>query len=521
MTRRKDTGVWASTRLTDTLYEFLTMELVEDRDHLPDGRSRWSAPGPDPLPLARRTVEVVAVDLSERGWMRCEYTLVVDCSTLAPTIPTELRDHWLLPDPTTGNRTRALLHRTTPFDVTDTEPTTAGIVDPGAADDIADLHVLAPLEAALGPDRVPTSVAALAHHALTPTDGYRLDARIWRTCCLLLAASGHTPTARQIIDHVRTRTVDATESPERITSFAAWLENLSDPGPLRWTPTDQTPPTTWPTPEPRGTVIPARARWRSGDTKPEHQPDLTPEPLIDSYAGRDLQTWLGGMSILDLEFDTIDIRGAYGGMFRPENLDIVERHLLDTFPSWGHATLQGNRDLLDRYQRHLGELVRNRVPGTWIERFTPDHVLDPVVRLDSGQVFDPTAHITHALTTRSGRTYRDLLDKLDSPHSARITSGDDAIRAVVDLITTGGIDYPTTGLTATPFPGGWAVFAPFTPDPTDPLSFLDTPVGQAVFYIGRTGRIEKYSSSLSPTECAEQFARSEHLDLRGRTLPES
>lgn len=506
--------MWESSLATEQVTELLEMELEEDRGFRPDGALRWSAPGVEPLPRSRRQVAVSVTDLSRRGWMQCEFSVVIDCAPLADTVPDGIGRLWLTADGNASERTLALLHRTTPFDVTDTEPTTAGLIDPESADDEADRHVVEPLEAAFGPASFPATVANLIRHALTPTNGYWLDARVWRTCCFLLAASGHRDLAAQVIARVRTSSLAGNDRPERVDEFEAWLSGAEIPTELRWTTPDSTEPDHWPTTPPPGEVVPARALWRDDSHTIPSFPPVDEEPLGDTFAGLDLEIWLGGMSILDLEFDTLDIRGTFGDPYQPENLPIVERHLLDTFPSWAHATDERHRDLLDRYQRFVGELARTTLGGEWVAAINSAGYFDPVVALSSGETFTPAEFLKRALTERTGRFLADLHDD-GSPAAPDSTaapaptvhSGDDAIAAVVRHITDHGIDYATQGLTAEPFSAGWAVFEPFTPDLADPLSFLDTPVGQAVFYIGYDGRIEKYSSSLSPTECEQQFLR--------------
>lgn len=89
----------------------------------------------------------------------------------------------------------------------------------------------------------------------------------------------------------------------------------------------------------------------------------------------------------------------------------------------------------------------------------------------------------------------------------------EAIARVSVWIRARGLDYPVEGLTADRFAVGWAVYAPVAIDDTDPLAFLDIPVGRAVFLIGDSGRIEESSSSVPPAVAYDEFARRE-LSLR-------
>ncbi|MFI5718619.1 hypothetical protein [Nocardia sp. NPDC051750] len=89
----------------------------------------------------------------------------------------------------------------------------------------------------------------------------------------------------------------------------------------------------------------------------------------------------------------------------------------------------------------------------------------------------------------------------------------EAISRVVLWIRAHGLDYPTEGLKAERFSVGWSVYAPVEIDESDPLAFLDIPVGRAIFLIGDSGRIEESSSSVPPSVARDGFTRQE-LALR-------
>ncbi|MYV60987.1 hypothetical protein GTW37_17355, partial [Streptomyces sp. SID4931] len=73
-----------------------------------------------------------------------------------------------------------------------------------------------------------------------------------------------------------------------------------------------------------------------------------------------------------------------------------------------------------------------------------------------------------------------------------------AITLVQEHIATGGLDYPTQGLVADRFAAGWSVYAPVDVDDSDPMAFLDMPVGRSVFMVGDTGRIKEVTSATPP-----------------------
>lgn len=84
-----------------------------------------------------------------------------------------------------------------------------------------------------------------------------------------------------------------------------------------------------------------------------------------------------------------------------------------------------------------------------------------------------------------------------------------AISLVTDWIRSRGLDYPTEGLAADRFDAGWSVYAPVEVDESDPMAFLDMPVGRSVFLVGDSGRIEEVSSSIPPQQAVDQFMAKE------------
>lgn len=84
-----------------------------------------------------------------------------------------------------------------------------------------------------------------------------------------------------------------------------------------------------------------------------------------------------------------------------------------------------------------------------------------------------------------------------------------AISLVANWIRTRGLDYPTDGLAADRFEKGWSVYAPVEVDDSDPMAFLDIPVGRSIFLVGDSGRIEEVSSSVPPQQAREAFSAQE------------
>lgn len=84
-----------------------------------------------------------------------------------------------------------------------------------------------------------------------------------------------------------------------------------------------------------------------------------------------------------------------------------------------------------------------------------------------------------------------------------------AISLVVDWIRSRGLDYPTEGLEADRFDVGWSVYAPVDIDESDPMAFLELPVGRSLFLVGDSGRIEEVSSSVPPPQALDRFIADE------------
>ncbi|MFD6194810.1 hypothetical protein [Streptomyces sp. NPDC060275] len=84
-----------------------------------------------------------------------------------------------------------------------------------------------------------------------------------------------------------------------------------------------------------------------------------------------------------------------------------------------------------------------------------------------------------------------------------------AIALVQEHIAAGGLDYPTQGLVADQFAAGWTVYAAVDVDDSDPMAFLDMPVGRSVFMVGDTGRIKEVTSAIPPEQADALFTAEE------------
>ena len=84
-----------------------------------------------------------------------------------------------------------------------------------------------------------------------------------------------------------------------------------------------------------------------------------------------------------------------------------------------------------------------------------------------------------------------------------------AVSLVRDWIRSRNLDYPTDGLEADRFEAGWSVYAPVEVDESDPMAFLDMPVGRSVFLVGDSGRIQEVSSSVPPEQAEAEFTAAE------------
>ncbi|WP_049578419.1 hypothetical protein [Streptomyces sp. SBT349] len=106
------------------------------------------------------------------------------------------------------------------------------------------------------------------------------------------------------------------------------------------------------------------------------------------------------------------------------------------------------------------------------------------------------------------------LDHVSTPEGGRMAA-ERAVSLVVERIRARRLDYPTRGLAADRFDAGWSVYAPVEVDESDPMAFLDMPVGRSVFLVSDSGRVKEISSSIPPRQAEEMFAAEEAYVRRG------
>ncbi|MEV6128911.1 hypothetical protein AB0M05_19065 [Streptomyces violaceusniger] len=127
-----------------------------------------------------------------------------------------------------------------------------------------------------------------------------------------------------------------------------------------------------------------------------------------------------------------------------------------------------------------------------------------------GLWFDLTQHYrgrTSAGTGPGGQADHPL-DHVPTPEGGRMAAAR-AISLVVERIRARRLDYPTQGLAADRFEAGWSVYAPVDVDESDPMAFLDMPVGRAVFLVSDVGRIKGMPSSVPPQQAEAMFTAEE------------
>ncbi|MFB7919399.1 hypothetical protein [Streptomyces sp. NPDC056061] len=143
---------------------------------------------------------------------------------------------------------------------------------------------------------------------------------------------------------------------------------------------------------------------------------------------------------------------------------------------------------------------------------------------DPGGTWDAVSPGTDAVTTDEMRLWFELTHHYPGPDGAdpnhplgrapqpgavgRIDERR-AIALVQEHIATGGLDYPLQGLVADRFAAGWSVYAPVDVDDSDPMAFLDMPVGRSVFMVGDTGRIKEVTSAIPPGQADALFTAEE------------
>ncbi|WP_048910209.1 hypothetical protein [Streptomyces sp. NRRL WC-3744] len=121
--------------------------------------------------------------------------------------------------------------------------------------------------------------------------------------------------------------------------------------------------------------------------------------------------------------------------------------------------------------------------------------------------FDLTQHYPGRPAAGSGRAGHPL-DHVPTPEGGRMTAAQ-AVSLVVERIRAHRLDYPTQGLAADRFEAGWSVYAPVDVDESDPMAFLDMPVGRSVFLVSDAGRVKEISSAIPPRQAEEMFGAEE------------
>lgn len=127
--------------------------------------------------------------------------------------------------------------------------------------------------------------------------------------------------------------------------------------------------------------------------------------------------------------------------------------------------------------------------------------------------FDLTQHYPDP----GGRTGHPL-DHLEPPAGGELAEAR-AVTRVGEHVRAHGLDYPTRGLVADRFDGGWSVYAPVEVDDSDPMSFLDMPVGRSVFLVSDLGRVKEVTSSVPPP-LVERMFTAEEAYVRRRSAAE-
>ncbi|MFE6762466.1 hypothetical protein [Streptomyces sp. NPDC057689] len=117
--------------------------------------------------------------------------------------------------------------------------------------------------------------------------------------------------------------------------------------------------------------------------------------------------------------------------------------------------------------------------------------------------------LTHHYPGPGGADPGHPLGRAPQPGAAGRVDERRAVALVQEHIATGGLDYPTQGLAADRFAAGWSVYAPVDVDDSDPMAFLDMPVGRSVFMVGDTGRIKELTSAIPPGQAEALFTAEE------------
>lgn len=169
-----------------------------------------------------------------------------------------------------------------------------------------------------------------------------------------------------------------------------------------------------------------------------------------------------------------------------------------------YVSVSDEREIVTLYGRNAG--------GSW-SLIAAD--VDAETAAEVGRWFDLIEHYPDRSAARGTRGRADRPFNPSAGTGSSRMAAEQAVSLVVERIRARHIDYPTDGLTADRFAAGWTVYAPVDVDDSDPMAFLDMPVGRSVFLVSDIGRVKEISSSVPPQLAEEMFTAEEAYVRRG------
>ncbi|POX64862.1 hypothetical protein C3492_03750 [Streptomyces sp. Ru62] len=237
---------------------------------------------------------------------------------------------------------------------------------------------------------------------------------------------------------------------------------------------------------------------RRHDALSRPEPDWNDSPQVGyEYA----PTPDGDHVLSDHVLTALDVSGeAFGQRVSPTAPTLADAAGLGELHQADYVVAgRGDGDLVTLYGRDAG--------GSW-------SVVAADVDVETAEEvclwFDLTQHYRgrSAAGTGPGGRAGHPLDHVPTPEGGRMTA-DRAVSLVVERIRARRLDHPTRGLAADRFEAGWSVYAPVDVDESDPMAFLDMPVGRSVFLVSDVGRVKETSSAIPPQQAEDMFAAEE------------
>ncbi|MDY3127512.1 MAG: hypothetical protein SOW59_05195 [Corynebacterium sp.] len=376
-------------------------------------------------------------------WLTPMFRFLVDVSAVAHLLPADACREFIAIG---AQRFGQLMYRR-PFDLSDTVPTTLGLLVDAhretRADELVRTAVIAPLgDFSADIEQRAWTLKDLVGMALERSDGIHLQRLHCLTLLVLLAAAGREfrPVLEQVALEIDEYLVSSSEKlGGELPQLGLGTPELGRPSLGRqalygqasaqdfvaamnsvymgwqkvwyfvWIEEDLKSLRIQPAPE-TGSTIPSRCRWRRYGIPAAASSGLRTKPIDLSLPGRLFDHWYAANQGRLRQFLHLDVDYPID-MNRPVMVEVrrLERQFLDTFVDAGSASARVSTPLVERFISMFGFIICQCVPRSrWVQH--PDDAwLHPGIDINSGNVIDLFVLCHEIATERSGRVLTELI----------------------------------------------------------------------------------------------------------------